>query len=45
MTISVDEFEVADPADAWMQAGFGVDSDAVCRIGGVRIRLVGRGHG
>ena len=45
MTISVDEFEVADPADAWMRAGFGVDSDAVCRIGGVRIRLVGRAHG
>jgi hypothetical protein len=45
MTITVDEFQVADPADAWMRAGFGVDSDAVCRIGGVRIRLVGRGQG
>jgi hypothetical protein len=45
MTITVDEFEVADPADAWMRAGFSVDSDAVCRIGGVRIRLVGRGRG
>ena len=49
MTITVDEFEVADPADAWTRAGFSVDSggdsDSVCRIGGVRIRLVGRGRG
>ena len=45
MTITVDAFEVADPADPWMRAGFSVDSDAVCRIGGVRIRLVGRGRG
>jgi hypothetical protein len=45
MTITLDEIEVADPADAWTQAGFNVDSDAVCRIGGVRIRLAGRGRG
>jgi hypothetical protein len=49
MTVTVDEFEVADPADAWTQAGFCVDSggdaDAVCRISGIRIRLVGRGRG
>ena len=45
MTVTIDEFEVADPADAWTRAGFSVDSDAVCRIGGVRIRLVGRGRG
>ena len=45
MTVTVDEFEVADPTDAWTRAGFGVDSDAVCRIGGVGIRLVGRGSG
>jgi hypothetical protein len=49
MTITVDELEVADPADAWMQAGFAVDSGgdagAVCRIGDVRIRLAGRGRG
>ena len=41
-TVAVDAFEVADPADAWTRAGFSVDSDHVCRIGGVRIRLVGR---
>jgi hypothetical protein len=45
MSITVDEFEVADPADAWVRAGFSVDSDAVCRIGGVRIRLAGPGRG
>ena len=45
MTLTVDELEVADPADAWTQTGFSVDSDAVCRIGDVGIRLVGRGRG
>jgi hypothetical protein len=45
MTVTVDEFEVADPADAWTRAGFTVDNDGVCRIGGVRIRLVGRDWG
>jgi hypothetical protein len=48
MTVTVDEFEVADPAHAWTRAGFGVDSggdaDAVCRVGGVGIRLTGRGR-
>ncbi len=45
MTITVDEIEVADPAGAWMPAGFSVDSDAVCRVGGVRVRLLGRERG
>jgi hypothetical protein len=45
MTVTVDELDVADPADAWTQAGFSVGSDAVCRIGGVGIRLVGRSTG
>lgn len=45
MTVAVDEFDVADPSDAWTRAGFSVDADAVCRIGGVRIRLVGRDRG
>jgi hypothetical protein len=49
MTVTVDEFQVADLPDAWTRAGFSVDSggdsDCVCRIGGVRIRLVGRGRG
>lgn len=45
MTVTIDEFVVADPPDAWTRAGFGVDGDAVCRIGGVGIRLVGRARG
>ena len=49
MTVTVDEFEVADPADAWVHAGFsvdfGVDTTAVCRVGGARIRLVGGDRG
>ncbi len=49
MTITVGEFDVADPTDAWTRAGFSVesggDSAAVCRIGGVGIRLVGRDRG
>jgi hypothetical protein len=44
-SVTIDEFEVADPADTWVQAGFSVDSDAICRVGGVRIRLAGRGRG
>jgi hypothetical protein len=42
--ISLDELHVADPADAWTQAGFAVD-DGVCRVGGVRIRLAEGGTG
>jgi hypothetical protein len=45
LSVSVDEFEVADPPEAWMRAGFSVGSDSVCRIGGVGIRLVGRDRG
>lgn len=45
MTVSVDELEVADPAKTWRQAGFTVDADDVCRVGGVGIRLVGRDRG
>jgi 7-keto-8-aminopelargonate synthetase-like enzyme len=45
MTVTVDEIQVADPSDAWTRAGFTVDPEAVSRIGGVRIRLVGRAHG
>jgi hypothetical protein len=43
--VTVDELEVADPADAWTRAGFSIGSDGVCRIGGVGIRLVGRDTG
>ncbi len=46
MTLTVDQLDVADPSDAWAGAGFHVDDDDdTCRIGGVGIRLVGRGRG
>lgn len=42
---AVAELVVADTPAAWRSAGFSVDPDGVCRVGGVRIRLVGRGSG
>ncbi|WP_059021834.1 hypothetical protein [Mycobacterium sp. M26] len=45
MAVSVEEIEIADPAEAWRGAGFSVDDDGVCRVGGVGLRLVGREHG
>lgn len=39
--VTIDELVVADAPDAWAAAGFTVDDDATCRIGSVRIRLVG----
>ena len=45
MTITVGELHVADPAEAWTRAGFCVGSDAVCAVGGIGIRLVGREQG
>lgn len=43
--LGVDELLVADEPDAWTSAGFDVDPDGTCRIGGVRVRLVGRDRG
>lgn len=45
IAVTVDEIVVADSADAWARAGFTVDEDATCRVGGVRIRLVGSDGG
>jgi hypothetical protein len=45
MAVTIDEITVADPPEAWAAAGFTVDPDGVCRIGSVRVRLVGRDHG
>ena len=45
MTVTVDEFQIADPGDAWETAGFTVDPDGVCRIGDVRVRLLGNSSG
>jgi hypothetical protein len=43
--VTVAEFHVADPPESWARAGFTVDDDSVCRIGGVGVRLVGSGRG
>jgi hypothetical protein len=41
----ITDVEVGDSPEVWERAGFSVDADAVCRVGGVRIRLVGPGGG
>ena len=38
---TIDEIVVGDEPDAWRAAHFSVDEDGTCRIGTVRIRLVG----
>lgn len=43
--MTLDEIVVGDPPEAWAAAGFAVDADGVCRIGEVRVRLVGRDGG
>jgi hypothetical protein len=45
MGVTIDEILVGDPPDAWRAAGFSVDEDGTCRIGTVRVRLVGRDGG
>ena len=39
--VTIDELLVADLPQAWRDAGFTVDGDGVCRVGSVRIRLLG----
>lgn len=45
MPVTVDELTIADPASAWTAAGFIVDPDGVCAVGGVRLRLSGQRDG
>lgn len=45
MSITVADLDVGDPAQAWTSAGFAVEPDAACHVGGVRIRLTGHGTG
>jgi hypothetical protein len=45
MSPTIDEIVIGDPPDAWRQAGFTVDPDGECRLGSVRVRLVGRDRG
>jgi hypothetical protein len=42
VTITLTDVLVADPPEAWRAAGFAVDDDGTCRVGAVRIRLLGR---
>ena len=42
--VNIDELLVADSPSAWRAAGFTVEDD-LCRIGSVRVRLVGRERG
>lgn len=43
--VTIDAVLVADEPDAWRSAGFAVDDDGTCRIGHVRVRLLGRSEG
>ena len=45
MGVTIDEILVGDPREAWEAAGFTVDDDGTCRVGTVRVRLVGRDGG
>ncbi|MBM0124010.1 VOC family protein [Pimelobacter simplex] len=45
MTVLLTDLVVADPPESWREAGFAVDDDGTCRVGAVRIRLVGRERG
>lgn len=45
MSVTIAELLVADPPAAWRDAGFAVDEDDSCRIGTVRLRLVGADRG
>jgi catechol 2,3-dioxygenase-like lactoylglutathione lyase family enzyme len=42
---TIDEIRVGDEPDAWRAAGFAVDDDGTCRIGTVRLALVGTDEG
>jgi len=45
MGVTIDEILVGDPPETWEAAGYAVDPDGSCRIGQVRVRLVGRDGG
>lgn len=42
---TIDSIDVGDSPAAWQAAGFSVDDDGTCRVGLVRIRLIGREGG
>lgn len=42
--VTIESITVADPPEAWAEAGFRVDG-ATCRVGTIDVRLAGRGAG
>jgi hypothetical protein len=42
---TIDEIVIGDDPEAWAGAGFTVDDDGMCRVGQVRLQLVGRQDG
>lgn len=45
MPPTIDALTIADDPDSWRKAGFSVDPDGTCRVGTVRLELVGTGGG
>lgn len=43
--VTIDTIRVGDEPSTWTAAGFAVDPDGTCRIGHVRVELVGRTEG
>jgi len=41
VAVTIDELRIADRPRAWTSAGFSLDPGGVCRVGDVRLRLVG----
>lgn len=41
-SVTIASIDIADPPDAWADAGFTVDDSGTCVVGRVRLRLVGR---
>ncbi len=45
MGVTIEEFTIGDPPEAWAAAGFDVAADGTTQVGGVRLRFVGRDGG
>jgi hypothetical protein len=45
MSTTIESIDVGDEPASWRAAGFSVDDDGTCRVGQVRVRLLGREGG
>jgi hypothetical protein len=45
MGVTIEEFTIGDPPEAWAAAGFDVADDGTTQVGSVRLRFVGRDGG